>query len=745
MSLYGNVKKIGSATFQFDRKYSNRTDMDKAAAIDGVYAGRYVLVEYGYRFGIDGQDLASNEEGTAVSEFPDGYKLITTEDGSVRVEGVTENAAFKANAEIDLRNYGAVYDSTVWQKIYVDGKDKYIMVAELNAMAPKLDITQETPLTYKALETNIDQYRTAGVVTGKFNENGELLETVRLTNAKEVYNKPYFDTGIDTELTYLMHLPTSLNLEMDSNTIDFHEEGFNLVYSYPDSEGVSTIAWIPKGHDLEGKVTYLDNYKINSDNLTDNGGNKFATLQGSEYPMDTKMLFMSFPALGNAMNALYNLLYGKPDPEDDLTHGAMRPYFKRFLENIQMKNRAYVYDYSIDPQKPILKYVTYNGPENPEYIFTKGLIGEKVVATLNVNDALRIHQLESPHWLEPHELVEIRFRDDVDVPNRTNESFPYLGYYQLDSENYANSVSNKHAGAYVLWDIKNSCPITTEIHIPNGDEDPDLDWLKDVPALADILANNTAGLATILSSLFGSVDPLTGTTKYYLYNDWRTKVEEGSSTPAIVNKPKVVGGYEQTFTSVLAGAEQYDSIGRKIYETPGYFYDIGTDANTSGQQILYPHTEITTSSYYSGGDFIVDYNTWQLIDYQVPTIQINIDKDLSINNADSQFNQDAITIIKQDNIFAITSTVALKEFELDEDTGKWLLLDVDTGFMSIQGLILNGVVLSDLDEVEADSFNLPKGHLVLKVKAESMPVTYTISASGFNDLVFTITYKQLAA
>lgn len=745
MSLYGNVKKIGSATFQFDRKYSNRTTMDNSASTDGVYAGRYVLVEYGYRFGIDDQNVTTTEEGTAISEFPEGYKLINTEDGSVRVEGVTENQAFKANAELDLRTYGAVYDSTVWQKIYVNGKDKYIMVAELNAMAPKLDITQETPLTYKALESNIDQYRTAGVLTGKFNENGELIETVRLTNAKEIYNKPYFDTGIDTELTYLMHLPTSLNLEMDSGTIDFHEEGFNLVYSYPDSEGVSTIAWIPKGHDNEGKVTYLDNYKINDDNLTDNGGNPFATLQGSEYPMDTKMLFMSFPALGNAMNALYNLLYGKPDPEDDLTHGAMRPYFKRFLENLKMRNRAYVYDYTTDPNHPTLVYVTYGDPENPDYIYTEGIVGEKVVATLNENDALMIDGLESPNWLEPHELVEIRFRDDVDV-DHLNETFPYLGYYQLDSDDYDNSMQNNHAGAYVLWDVRNSCPITTEIHIPNGDEDPDLEWLKDIPALADILANNTAGLATILSSLFGSVDPLTGTTRYYLYNDWRTKVDEGSSTPAIANKPKIVGGYEQTFTSVIAGAEQFDAIGRKIYETPGYFYDIGIDANTSGQQILYPHTEITTSNYYSGGDFVVDYNTWQLINYYTPTINIKINSITNVTGSEAQNNQEAITIIQQDNTtFNITSNIGLQSYELDGVEGKWLLLDIDTGFEFIDGIQLDGTALDDLDEVEADSFDLPKGHFVLKIDAEDMPTTYTLSASGFNDLIFTITYKFLQA
>ena len=69
MSLYGNVKKIGSASFQFDRIYANRDAMDKAASSDGVYAGRYVLVEYGERFSARGNAISSTEEGTAITEI----------------------------------------------------------------------------------------------------------------------------------------------------------------------------------------------------------------------------------------------------------------------------------------------------------------------------------------------------------------------------------------------------------------------------------------------------------------------------------------------------------------------------------------------------------------------------------------------------------------------------------------------------------------------------------------------------
>jgi len=52
MSLYGNIKKVENSVFQFDRIYPNRVAMDTAANTDGVAVGRYILIEYGERFGI---------------------------------------------------------------------------------------------------------------------------------------------------------------------------------------------------------------------------------------------------------------------------------------------------------------------------------------------------------------------------------------------------------------------------------------------------------------------------------------------------------------------------------------------------------------------------------------------------------------------------------------------------------------------------------------------------------------------
>ena len=46
MGFYGNITNINKTTFQFDKIYPNRKEMDDACAGDGVFIGRYVLVDY---------------------------------------------------------------------------------------------------------------------------------------------------------------------------------------------------------------------------------------------------------------------------------------------------------------------------------------------------------------------------------------------------------------------------------------------------------------------------------------------------------------------------------------------------------------------------------------------------------------------------------------------------------------------------------------------------------------------------
>ena len=46
MGFYGNMSSVTKASFQFDKIYPNRHEMDLNASNDGVFVGRYVLVDY---------------------------------------------------------------------------------------------------------------------------------------------------------------------------------------------------------------------------------------------------------------------------------------------------------------------------------------------------------------------------------------------------------------------------------------------------------------------------------------------------------------------------------------------------------------------------------------------------------------------------------------------------------------------------------------------------------------------------
>ena len=53
MGFYGNITNTSRTQFQFDKIYPNRYEMDRNAQTDGVYLGRYVLIEYDNNYHLD--------------------------------------------------------------------------------------------------------------------------------------------------------------------------------------------------------------------------------------------------------------------------------------------------------------------------------------------------------------------------------------------------------------------------------------------------------------------------------------------------------------------------------------------------------------------------------------------------------------------------------------------------------------------------------------------------------------------
>lgn len=213
-SFYGNITNTSKTQFQFDKIYPNRYEMEKQKSTDGIYAGRYVLIEYDsdyqqddfYRVWIFGNKLyntkiedpnylirlgnsETSNSSKKMTTVPAGTIVFTADDKTsaeggyyytnIKYYQITDeksadgHASFKEiigkvddpnytiNYNIDISTYGTGrgYDSTVWQKAYIGGYEKYIMIAELNSVVPTFDVSADAP-TVEPLVPHFDTQST---------------------------------------------------------------------------------------------------------------------------------------------------------------------------------------------------------------------------------------------------------------------------------------------------------------------------------------------------------------------------------------------------------------------------------------------------------------------------------------------------------------------------------------------------------------------------------------------------------
>lgn len=202
MSFYGNITNTNSGPFIFDKIYPNRVTLEANKETDGIYAGRFVLVDYNVPlFKTSGSDIkdsyivykGSDMEGELCFLYEDEndtesilrigenigdinapvinsfyavqngnsydcYKCVKfDEEGRALFEysgvasaGQDENSNYVLNASIDSGYIAEEkriksYNSSVWQKVYVGQKATYILIADLNAAYPQTAIVEDAP------------------------------------------------------------------------------------------------------------------------------------------------------------------------------------------------------------------------------------------------------------------------------------------------------------------------------------------------------------------------------------------------------------------------------------------------------------------------------------------------------------------------------------------------------------------------------------------------------------------------
>ena len=284
MSFYGNIKRVQSSPFVFDKYYPNRAAMEDAASTDNVYIGRYVLVKY-----------TTNGEGTYFDKYT---KPTDTNTQSVYT-------GYQENANKDITRFGDTFDGTVWQKIYTnvtnDGIttpiEKYIMVAELNAAVPRLDLTITSPKT--------------------------------ITNEIETWNTVQINPEASSEDAYSIIIPDTLQL--DVGTIDSNFYAKELI----DDPSYKAVMKDTNGHTLTHEQMLSSEYNYmewkNKRAIRDESGyiTNWENSFDGDGPIDKKELDTKLYAFGQLISDLYDALYGVPSSGE-----GPRPFYTDNLSDV---------------------------------------------------------------------------------------------------------------------------------------------------------------------------------------------------------------------------------------------------------------------------------------------------------------------------------------------------------------------------------------------------------------------------
>ena len=77
MGFYGNISNVNKTNMTFDKIYSNRKSMDESCALDGVYTGRYVLVEYEQYYPLDTLPIIYKVSSNKEEKFSTTYTQLS--------------------------------------------------------------------------------------------------------------------------------------------------------------------------------------------------------------------------------------------------------------------------------------------------------------------------------------------------------------------------------------------------------------------------------------------------------------------------------------------------------------------------------------------------------------------------------------------------------------------------------------------------------------------------------------------
>lgn len=355
MSFYGNISNAGKTQIGFDKVYPNKKTMDAQAKTDGVFVGRYVLVEYddntytyrqGYLkfkpditkekdnqvityliyadenctipytlsknnintgYGIGSGDIIRaiiNDvyyyfecDGTESTEGAANFRLIHLSTGIGTGSDYTLNHSIDKgdSAIFDKEFPDTGWDSTIWQKTVDGGEVVYKKIANLNSVTPTFQLEPEAP-TINPIAPHFGNNSTNVNYTLHVQPNWgfKVKEAIAPEDGSDIVS----DTNV-SYTTVVFNEETQLDEEKVMTypaDIYFNKKGFDKEnISYSDESMVDELTILPTG--------------ISGNKYVKHTNSRFNVVEMEERP-DIQEITVKLPAIGNTIAHVWDLMYG---------------------------------------------------------------------------------------------------------------------------------------------------------------------------------------------------------------------------------------------------------------------------------------------------------------------------------------------------------------------------------------------------------------------------------------------------
>lgn len=357
MGFYGNITNTSKTTFSFDAVYANRYELESKCATDGVFLGRYALVEYetklskdvfkqvytkgglfyldpsyGVRVGYNTGNQDTSVQLDAIVFVDAGNNTIELWkcNGSIRSGGqnyatfiklISTNSIYTQNYHIDMSRFGEGrgFDSTVWVKTMVElnGKQevKYVQIAELNTVVPTFDISADAP-TQTPIAPHFDTSSTNVYYKLHWQPNWgfrvKVADDLNRSDDKIVQTKSYYDKTVSPPRLQNFYLKQTINPQTNLPIYSWVSYDEDTGYIVEEVDG--NIFYNARGFDSQFR--YEDD-GVNELKLTTASSgllyNSHKGAQMTEPADDIQELSIMLPAIGNSISKMWDIVYNKPD------------------------------------------------------------------------------------------------------------------------------------------------------------------------------------------------------------------------------------------------------------------------------------------------------------------------------------------------------------------------------------------------------------------------------------------------